>query len=223
MASGVVDDLITVSESGYKSVKMNSFINAKTAIKKLQFGPDKCHVLHIGRNQENHKIFDHYVEGWNMEEVPDILAGESYTEEAYDGEHGMSSESVQKYLGQHISSDFTNTKNIEMLRNKGIGIQNKLVQIMTAISAGKHYFEMAEILRNSLLISSILSSSETWYGVTLVKIVKLEQIDEMLWLNILECSSSTPRDLIYMELGILRIREIIKNRRFMFLHHILKQ
>ena len=155
--------------------------------------------------------------------MPDILAGESYTEEAYDGEHGMSSESVQKYLGQHISSDFTNTKNIEMLRNKGIGIQKKLVQIMTAISAGKHYFEMAEILRNSLLISSILSSSETWYGVTLVKIVKLEQIDEMLWLNILECSSSTPRDLIYMELGILRIREIIKNRRFMFLHHILKQ
>ena len=140
MASGVVDDLITVSESGYKSVKMNSFINAKTAIKKLQFGPDKCHVLHIGRNQENHKIFDHYVEGWNMEEVPDILAGESYTEEAYDGEHGMSSESVQKYLGQHISSDSTNTKNIEMLRNKGIGIQNKLVQIMTAISAGKYHF-----------------------------------------------------------------------------------
>ena len=82
---------------------------------------------------------------------------------------------------------------------------------------------MAIILRNSLLISSILSSSETWYGLTLAEIVRLEQVDEMLWLNILECSSSVPRNLIYLELGILRIRDIIKTRRFMFLHHILKQ
>ena len=37
-ALGVVDDIITVSESGHKSAMMNSFINAKTAIKKLQFG-----------------------------------------------------------------------------------------------------------------------------------------------------------------------------------------
>ena len=82
-----------------------------------------------------------------MEKVKYIHAGESYTEEAYDGEHGMSAESVQNYLGQHISSVSTNTKNIEMLRNNGIGIQNKIVQILTAISAGKYHFEMAVILR----------------------------------------------------------------------------
>jgi hypothetical protein len=222
-ALGVVDDLITVSESGYKSAKMNSFINAKTAIKKLQFGPDKCHVIHVGRNQEAYKNVDHYVEGWKMQEVQDIFTGEPHIEEAYDGEHGMTAEGVQKYLGQMISSDSTNTKNIEILRNKGIGLQNKIVQILSAISAGKFHFEMAIILRNSLLISSILSSSETWYGLTLAEIVRLEQVDEMLWLNILECSSSVPRNLIYLELGILRIRDIIKTRRFMFLHHILKQ
>ena len=83
-ALGVVDDLITVSESGYKSAKMNSFINAKTAIKKLQFCPDKCHVIHVGRNQEAYKNVDHYVEGWKMQEVQDIFTGEPHIEEAYD-------------------------------------------------------------------------------------------------------------------------------------------
>ena len=82
---------------------------------------------------------------------------------------------------------------------------------------------MAVILRNSLLISSILSSSEVWYGLTLADIAKLEQIDDMLWINILECSSSIPRDLLYLELGILRIRDIIITRRLMFLHHLLHQ
>ena len=92
-----------------------------------------------------------------------------------------------------------------MLRNQEIGLQNKIVQILTAISAGKYQFEMAVILGYSLLISSILPSSETQYGVTL------------------ECSSSNPRELIYMALVILRIRDIIKNRRILFLHHTLKQ
>ena len=82
---------------------------------------------------------------------------------------------------------------------------------------------MALILRNAYLISSILSSSEVWYGVTDADIRKLERIDEMLWSNILECSSSVPADLIYLELGLLRIRDIIIIRRIMFLHHIMKQ
>ena len=47
-----------------------------------------------------------------------------------------------------------------MLRNKEFGLQNKIVQILTVISVGKYQFEMA-VLGYSLLISSILSSSET--------------------------------------------------------------
>ena len=94
---------------------------------------------------------------------------------------------------------------------------------MSAVSAGKFHFEMALFLRNSYLISRILSSSEVWYGVTEADLRKLERIDEMLWSNILECSSSVPGDLIYLELGLLRIRDIIITRRIMFLHHIMHQ
>ena len=158
-----------------------------------------------------------------MTEVKEFQTGERQVEETYHGEYTMSAEGVEKYLGQIISSDSTNSCNIESLRNKGIGIQNQIIQTLSAVSAGKYNFEMALILRNSYLISSILSSSEVWYGVTESDFRKLESIDEMLWSNILECSSSVPRDLIYLELGLLRVRDIIMIRRIMFLHHIMKQ
>ena len=62
-----------------------------------------------------------------------------------------------------------------------------------------------------------------WYSVTIEEMKRLEQVDEMLWLNILECSGSVPRELLYLELGLLRIQDIIRKRRLMFLHHIMHQ
>ena len=44
---GMVDDVIAVSKCGLESVEMNTYLNQKTNIKKLQFGPDKCHQLHV--------------------------------------------------------------------------------------------------------------------------------------------------------------------------------
>ena len=52
---GMVNDILIISESGYKSQRLNGFINAKTAIERLKFGPDKCHILHIGKNIPKHK------------------------------------------------------------------------------------------------------------------------------------------------------------------------
>ena len=45
---GLIDDLIGVTEAGYRAQQMNAFINVKTADKYLQFGPDKCKTMVIG-------------------------------------------------------------------------------------------------------------------------------------------------------------------------------
>ena len=37
----LIDDLITVTACGYKSTMANSYLNSKTAIKKLQFATEK--------------------------------------------------------------------------------------------------------------------------------------------------------------------------------------
>ena len=55
---GQIDDLIGVTEAGYKAQQMNSFLNVKTADKHLQFGPSKCKSMLVGSTKvklDHHK------------------------------------------------------------------------------------------------------------------------------------------------------------------------
>ena len=61
----MVDDLAGVSESGMKAVQLNSFINSKTAEKKLQFGPDKCHTLTIAHKSKTVLETDLFIDHWS--------------------------------------------------------------------------------------------------------------------------------------------------------------
>ena len=47
----MVDDLLIVTECGYKSSMADLYINTKTNLKKLQFGTDKCHKMHVGEKK----------------------------------------------------------------------------------------------------------------------------------------------------------------------------
>ena len=123
----MVDDILTVSESGYKSTRLNSFINAKIATKKLQLGAEKCFVLHIGSKHETYKHVEQCVNGWKMKEVQDLETGRVNWEDTLDSLMELSHVDSEKYLGQIILSDGKNTKNVQIIRNKGIGIQNKII------------------------------------------------------------------------------------------------
>ena len=108
-------------------------------------------------------------------------------------------------MGQIISVDGKNSKNIEKMRNKGNGLKNKVIQMLETMPGGRYHFIIEKIFRNSYILSSILSSSEVWYGITQVELERLEQVDEMWMKELMECSSSVPRDLLYLELGIVPI------------------
>ena len=222
-ALGMIDDILTITESGYKTARMNSYITAKIAIKKLQFGPKKCFVLHTGKQQDEYKNTELYVDGWILKHVVNVETGQSSREDIIEGDMEISHPDSEKYLGQILSADGKNTKNIEKMRNKGIGIKNRVIQILEEMPGGKFHFTIAVIYRNSYLISSILSSSEVWYGVTKAEIEQLEQVDEMWIRDLMNCSRSVPKDLLYLELGILPIRYIVQTRRLLYLHHILCQ
>ena len=76
-----------------------------------------------------------------------------------------------------ISNDGRNIKNIKSRVNKGIGIVNRITSILDSIPFGNHYFEIALLLRSSLLTSSMLCNSESWYNITVAKIKLLETVD----------------------------------------------
>ena len=63
----MVDDLACISVCGLETVQMNGFLNAKTSIKKLRFGEDKCHRMHIGRH--NSYCPDLFIDKWKVKLV----------------------------------------------------------------------------------------------------------------------------------------------------------
>ena len=69
---GLVDDMIGVTEAGFKAQQMNALINVKTAEKGLQFGVRKCKTMLIGKDTSDAIVGDLTVDKWKVthEDVP---------------------------------------------------------------------------------------------------------------------------------------------------------
>ena len=158
-----------------------------------------------------------------MKEIINMNTGEVDDHESFQGDCMITESSNEKYLGQIISNNGTNAANVKNRSNKGSGMTNTIESIMKNVPVGRFHFKIAIVLRNSYLISSMLSCSEVWYNVTEAELRKLEQTDEKLLCKILNCSSQVTNEMLYLELGILPIRFIIKLRRLLYFQHILQQ
>ena len=220
---GMVDDLICVSECGYQTSMMHSYIKFKTDSKKLQFGAKKCKKMHIGRYQEDFKCQQLFVDNWEEVKVENTDTGEVTMEDCCVGEEIMEEKDSEKYLGDLISNDGRNIKNIKARVIKGKGIVTRIMTLLEGIPFGRFYFEVAMILRNSLLVSSLLFNSEAWYNVSNAELDLIETVDLMLLRSILKAPKSTPKEMLYLELGCVRFRDIIRKRRLSFLYYILHQ
>ena len=97
------------------------------------------------------------------------------------------------------------------------------MQILESSFFGKYYFEVALVLRSSLLLSSLLLNSEAWVNLIEKDIRALEQTDEILLTKILDCDYKTSHVFKYLELGIYPLRFELMKRSIIFLQYILKQ
>ena len=220
---GMVDDLLTISECGYKTTLMNQFINFKTGSKRLQFGTEKCIKMHIGKSKCDILCKDLHVGGWKTEIVEDPVTGKCSKSECFNGFEKMKVKEEQTYLGDLISVDGTHTKNVQLRSNKGLGIINQIVQILDSTFFGKYHYEVAMVLRESLFLSSILLNSEAWVNYSKQDVRILEQCDEILLSKILDCDGNTSNALKYFELGGVPIRFEIMKRKLGFLQYLLKE
>ena len=128
-----------------------------------------------------------------------------------------------KYLGDVISVDGKNFKNIEAKVSKAIGIAKTLKNYLEDMCLGPFYFEVALILRNSLFLNGILTNLEVSYGLTNEELTKLEQMDEALLRTILECPVSVPKEMLYLEMGATPLRYIVMSRRLVYYHYVITQ
>ena len=122
----------------------------------------------------------------------------------------------ETYLGDVISSDGKNEKNIQNKTNQGIGSVSQIFTMLSQVSLGHFHFEIALVMRDSILISKLVASSEIWYDVSKQEYKKLESIDEMFYRRLFNVQISTPKESLYIETGKLPIKFIIKTRRVMY-------
>ena len=118
----MIDDLACIAETGTKSVEINSYINTKTSIKKLQYGVDKCYQIHVGGKE--HTMPELYIDNWELKK----MNGE--WKDTYTGKVLMERRDAEEYLGDVISKDGKNSKNILARKAKGLRMVKQILDIL---------------------------------------------------------------------------------------------
>ena len=161
----MIYDLRCVSTCGPATIQMNSFINYKISSKKLQCGTEKCKKMHIERPNEM-TCPELHVDGWAEECVNSFETGSTELNDVFKGEEKLLTTEAEKYLGDIISQDGKNLKNIVSRKNKGTGLVNQIFATIVEMMPGKYLFEVSTILRNTILVSRLIFNSEPWYTLT---------------------------------------------------------
>ena len=222
----MVDDTLIPSYCGPNSAMATAHHNSMTNIKKLQFGENKCIKMHIGCKTSicPQNIIDTWGQGSNTDVTKTILDLVDVETDPYK----MEMEDNWKYLGDILSSDGKNDFNIKERIKRGLGAVTNICQTLKDLCLGRYFYEAAMILRDSLLLSTLLSNSEAWVNLSKKNIEDLESVDEQFLRNIFQEAhkktsmlAKTPLELLYLETGCLPIRFILQSRRLNFLHYIL--
>ena len=131
----MVDDLAKISECGLDTTKDNAYINARIEQDKLLFNGPKCHQLHAGKPSNLCPVI-----------------------KAHNTEIEITAE--ERYVGDIVSSDGKHHKNIVSRRSKGIGICNEITTILNSLCLGPYHFQMAMLLRQTMLHTVLLTNAE---------------------------------------------------------------
>ena len=122
-----------------------------------------------------------------------------------------------KERSRNLPSD-SNNKNIENRTNRGA--VSEIISALSLVALGHFHFETSLILRDSILVSKLVYSSEIWYNLTSEQLFKLEGIVKCFWEEYLIFLSRHLRS-VYM-FCVARLRYIIKTRRLLFYWHFLQ-
>ena len=217
----MVDDTLGVSVCGYRTNKMNTFLNTRTSIMGLQFGCDKCEKLHVCKKQNEDICQIITVDSWEEEA---FKCDEKWaSQDMYRGKESMSEVKETKYLGDVIQNNGSNKSNIKKRTEKAHGNVHKIVTSLKERPYGKHYFKAAMLMRQGMLVSSMLTNSEGWINLTKTDIEELDKPDITLQRKVLASTGNPSKCFMNLELGIIPVKYVIQQKRLNFLHYILNE
>ena len=77
------DDFLIISECGFKTDLVATYINAQAQFNYLQFGHDKCSKMHIGKTIQKFKCTPVLLYQWTSEEIENPQTGKSELHEKF--------------------------------------------------------------------------------------------------------------------------------------------
>ena len=74
-----------------------------------------------------------------------------------------------------------------------------------------------------MFLNGILHNAEVWYGITKAEIADLGDLDRLLMRRIMKAPISTPKEALYLEIGVVPIGVLIQARRINYLYYLLSR
>ena len=108
-----------------------------------------------------------------------------------------------------------------MKTNKTIGTRKVIKTLIKGL--GRYTVESGIVYFKSLLRGSILFAAEVMINLSVKDVKMIEKAEEATLRDIMKTQCSAPKHLLYLELGIVPARFVIKHRKIIYLKHILEQ
>ena len=141
----------------------------------------------------------------------------------YVGKEVMKRVEEKTYLGSIVQNNGKNDKNIQDKINKAVGSINKIISAINERPYGRHTFKAALLMRQGLMLSSMLTNAETWINMLETDITKLTMPDTMLHRQILSSTGNPSKVFMSLELGVVPVRYVLMAKRLNMLHYILNE
>ena len=192
-----VDDVVSCTDNSDNQKKMLNTV-ADFAIKhKLKWGANKCNVMRVGKHDKKQSQ-------WKLGELT-IDETDSY-----------------KYLGDLITNDGKNRKNLDLRKNK-------LTAAITTINAIAETDTLRRIettvlleLHEKITIPILLNNAESW-NLNKGELERLEKIEIQVIKHLFDLPAHTPTPAILYSLGIPYTAQRLDKIRLVYLHRILKR
>ena len=171
--------------------KVDDFAKAN----KLKWGLDKCKMMTIGKKTK-------ILEEWQL------------------GNQVIGNASSYKYLGDEITSDGKNEKNILSRENKTNALVRK---INTTASSDVMYGIESKVILNLYdvyVIPSLLNNAESWF-LTIKEEKQLDTIGIRVIKRLFNLPTTSPNVSIVYSFGLLYITQVIDKKQFIYLHKLL--
>ena len=196
---GMIDDTLGVSECGSASIRKNAVINSFIETQRLTLSNEKSVVVHIGKEKKC------------TLPCPVLKVHDD----------PMNKKDSTKYLGNILSSKGGVAETVEDRRTKGWGKIAQVMGILGVVDMGTHRLEVGLLLREAILVNSLLYSAEAWSGITEKQLARLEVVDSALLRQLTGSHSKCASEFHHFETGTWKLRHILTYRRLLYHHNIL--